>query len=492
MINAKSTKRGSGFRTGARPERVYHESSSAEITGFLLDKNLTEGIPKQTDSTKSARRISGFTATCVLISSVVGTGIFTTTGFMARDVGDPWLILALWGGGALLALTGAMCYSELGAAFPWVGGDYIYLREAYHPFIAFLSGWASFTVGFGAAIAAGTMAFAAYVLQLAPSEGHSTLQVKGLALALLWGLTAVHVGGVGPGGFLQQVLTILKVGAIAFLVVGAFTVGHGDWQHLAITPQKSFAGMGALVVSFIFVTYSYSGWNAAGYIAGEIINPTRSIPLTMIGGTLLVGALYGILNLVYFYALPLHTLAESPLMPVAEKAAVGMFGPLAANFVTIMLCISIAGAVSAMVWTGPRVYYAMAMDGFLPTLFSDTQDQAGPPVRAIFLQSLWVTVLVLSGTFEQLVIYSGMIITMFTALTVGAVIILRQRRPQLVRPFRVPLYPALPAFYILVSGIILIVLSFEKPVETFWACLTLSSGIPIYLFMRKSMRAPVS
>ena len=396
-----------------------------------MDKNLTEGPPKQTDSPKSSRRISGFTATCVLISSVVGTGIFTTTGFMARDVGDPWLILALWGGGALLALTGAMCYSELGAAFPWVGGDYIYLREAYHPFIAFLSGWASFTVGFGAAIAAGAMGFAAYVLQLVPGVVDSTLQGKGIALALIWSLTAVHVAGVGPGGFLQQVLTILKVGAIAFLVVGAFTVGHGDWQHLAITPQKSFVGMGTLVVSFIFVTYAYSGWNAAGYIAGEIMNPTRSIPLTMIGGTLLVGVLYGILNLVYFYALPLHTMAEPPLMPVAEKAAVVMFGPLAANFVTIMLCISIAGAVSAMVWTGPRVYYAMALDGFLPTFFSDTQHQAGAPVRSILLQSLWVTVLVLSGTFEQLVIYSGMIITMFTALTVGAVIILRQKRPQL-------------------------------------------------------------
>jgi len=411
---------------------------------------------------------------------------------MARDVGDPWLILALWGGGAVLALIGAMCYSELGAAFPWVGGDYIYLREAYHPFVAFLSGWASFTVGFGAAIAAGAMGFAAYVLQLFPSETPSTLQVKGIALVLLWGLTAVHAGGVGPGGFLQQVLTILKIGAIGFLVVGAFTVGQGDWQHLAIMPQKSVAGLGTLVVSFIFVTYAYSGWNAAGYIAGEIMNPTRSIPLTMIGGTLLVGALYGILNLVYFYALPLHILAEPPLMPVAEKAAVEMFGPVAANLVTIMLCISIAGAVSAMVWTGPRVYYAMAQDGFLPTFFSDTQQQAGAPVHSILLQSMWVTVLVLSGTFEQLVIYSGMIITMFTALTVGAVIILRQRKPQLVRPFRVPLYPVLPVIFILVSGVIMIILSLEKPVETFWACLTLSAGIPIYLFMRKSMSVPVS
>ncbi|MGD9851689.1 MAG: APC family permease [Nitrospirales bacterium] len=436
----------------------------------------------------SSGRISGFTATCVLISSTVGTGIFTTTGFMARDVGNPWLILALWGGGALLALIGAMCYSELGAAFPLVGGDYVYLREAYHPFAAFLSGWAAFTVGFGAAIAAGAMGFASYVLQLLPTTADSTLQDKGVALALIWLLTAVHAAGIGPGGLLQQILTILKIGAIAFLVVGAYTVGQGDWQHLSVVPRESSVSMGTLVVSFIFVTYAYSGWNAAGFIAGEISNPTRSIPRTMIGGTLLVGALYAVVNLVYFYALPLQTLAEPPLMPVAEKAAVAMFGPLAANFVTIMLCISIAGAVSAMVWTGPRVYYAMALDGLLPSVFSDTRHLAGAPVRAILLQSLWVTVLIISGTFEQLIIYSGIIITMFTALTVGAVLVLRQRQPLLLRPFRVPLYPVPPVLYIMASVMILLVLSLEKPVEAFWACLTLSGGIPLYWYMNKSRR----
>ncbi|WNM60063.1 APC family permease [Candidatus Nitrospira allomarina] len=446
---------------------------------------MTEEPPQQTNSPKSVHRISMFTATCVLVSNVVGTGVFTTTGFMARDIGDPWLILLVWGAGALLALTGAMCYSELGAAFPFVGGDYVYLREAYHPFFAFLSGWASFTVGFGAAIAAGAMGFASYVVQLIPYEPASTFLIKGFALGLIWSLTAVHVAGVGPGGLLQQLFTVLKVGAILLLIVGAFTVGHGDWEHLVVPPRKPDVGLGTLVVSFIFVTYAYSGWNAAGYIAGEILNPTRSIPRTMIGGTLLVGTVYVVLNVVYFYALPIQALAAPPLMPVAEKVAVGMFGQAAAEFVTIMLCISIAGAVSAMIWTGPRVYYAMARDGFLPAFFSDTEHHHGTPVRSIVLQSLWVTVLVLLGTFEQLVIYSGMVITAFTALTVGAVIILRQRRPQLVRPYRVPFYPVLPVGYILVAGVIMLFLSVEKPVETLWACLTLSAGIPLYFLMRK-------
>jgi len=315
-----------------------------------------------------------------------------------------------------------------------------------------------------------------------------TLQLKGFALALIWSLTVVHVAGVGPGGVLQQILTVLKIGAILLLIVGAFTVGTGDWQHIVTISRQPDIGPGALVVSFIFVTYAYSGWNAAGYIAGEIINPTRSIPRTMIGGTLLVGVLYGVLNLVYFYALPIHTLATPPLMPVAEKAAVEMFGPTAAHFVTILLCISIARPVSAMIWTGPRVYYAMAQDGFLPGFFSDTKHTHGTPVRSIILQSLWVTVLVLSGSFEQLVIYSGLIITVFTALTVGAVMVLRQRRPQLVRPYRVPFYPVLPVCYVLVAGVIMIFLSVEKPVESFWACLTLSAGIPFYLLMRNNTR----
>lgn len=434
---------------------------------------------------KSLRRISGFTAACVLISSVVGTGIFTTTGYMARDVGNPWLILLLWGGGALLALIGAMCYSELGAAFPFVGGDYVYIREAYHPFVAFLSGWSSFTVGFGAAIAAGAMGFAAYVLQLFPGE--ATVQVKWVALGLIWGLTAIHMAGVGPGGVLQQILTLLKIGAIVLLIAGAFTIGQGDWGHLMTMPDHPKGGVGPLVVSFIFVTYAYSGWNAAGYIAGEIKNPVRAIPRTMIGGTLVVGALYVTLNLVYFYALPIQVLASPPLMPVAEKVAVEMFGPASAQFVTLMLCISLAGAVSAMTWTGPRIYYAMARDGFLPSVFSDTHQTSHAPIRSIVLQSLWVTVLVLSGTFEQLIIYSGIIIIAFSALTVGAVIILRRKHPQLARPYRVPFYPILPMLYMLVAGVILFFLSTEKPGETLWAFLTLVAGIPFYLMMKNNI-----
>lgn len=446
---------------------------------------LSDPPSPKTPNNNGPRRVSGFTAVCVLISNVIGSGIFTTTGFMARDLGDPGLILLLWLGGALFALAGAMCYSELGAALPMVGGEYIYLREAYNPFLSFLSGWASFTVGFGAAVAAGAVSFSAYALQVFPLGHETGPAAKALALILVWSLTAVHAIGVGPGGFIQQLLTVLKVGSILLLVLGAVTIGHGSWGNLAIENKVATPGLGTFAISFIFVTYAYSGWNAAGYIAGEIVNPGRNIPKTMIGGTLLVGGIYLVLNLVYFYALPVTSLAEAPLLPVAEKASVALFGPEAAAVIAMMLCISIAGAVSAMTWAGPRVYFAMAKDGAFPRYFAKTTRDDEVPGRSIVLQSMWVTILILSGTFEQLVIYSGMVIATFSALAVGGVLVLRWKKPQLPRPYRVPLYPFLPGIYMAISVVIVVYSVMERPTEAMWAMATVLMGIPLYLIWRK-------
>ena len=408
---------------------------------------------------------------------------------MARDLGDPWWILLLWVVGALLALAGAVCYSELGTAFPMVGGEYIYLRHAYSPFLGFLSGWASFTVGFGAAIAAGAVGFSSYLLQLLPPVDDPLVISKVLALGLVWIFTGVHIAGVGPGGLVQQILTVLKVGLIIGLITGAFTLGNGNWGNMALPKPVTTPSFSVMFVSLIFVTYAYSGWNAAGYIAGEITNPGTNIPRTMIGGTLLVGTLYLALNLVYLYALPLTVIATPPLLPVAEKATVALFGPLAAQFITVMLCISIAGSVSAMIWAGPRVYYAMARDGLFPAFFSKTRQDGGTPQRSIVLQSVWATILILSGTFEQLVIYSGVILAFFTALAVGAVIVLRYRNPQLPRPYQVPLYPFVPALYIIVSVMIVVHTGLARPTESAWALATVLTGIPLYFLWRPTYLA---
>ena len=431
------------------------------------------------------RRIGVFTAGCLLVSNVVGSGIFTTTGFLARDLGDPWLILALWVFGALLALAGALSYSELGTALPVAGGEYAYLRRAYGPLVGFLSGWTSFTVGFSAAIAAGAMSFAAYLLQIVPSHDEHGFLSTGIALTLIWVVTGFHLAGTGSGGFLQRLLTILNIGAILILVVGVLMLGKGNWNHLGLSAPDITPGFGATMVSLIFVTYAYSGWNAAAYVAGEIVDPGRTIPRAMIGGTIFVGLLYLVVNGIYLYALPVTELGQPPILPVANKVATALLGPTGTLLVTVLLCLSMAGAVSAMVWTGPRVYYAMAQDGLIPSLFAKTPGMAQAPINAILLQSLWASVLILSGSFERLVIYSGTVLTIFSALAVGAIPILRRQEPTLPRPYRTPLYPFVPAFYLLVSAVIVGTALYERPVEGGLGIATVLAGAPLYLLWRR-------
>ncbi len=382
----------------------------------------------------STRQIGWFTAACVLVSNIIGGGVFTTTGFLARDLGDPGLILALWLVGALIALAGAMAYAELGAALPHAGGDYVYLREAYGPLVSFLSGWISFTIGFGATIAASASSFASYVLRVAPIAGEGSRVATGLALLLLWCLTAVHTAGVGAGGWLQRLLTTTKVVAIGAVILGGFLFGTGNWTNLSVHAPSVEPTLGSTAVALIFITYCYLGWNVAGYIAGEIANPARTLPSIMIGGTACVALVYLLLNLVYLYALPVTALAEPPILPVAEKAAAALWGPTVARWLAALLAVSIAGAVSAMVWAGPRVTWAMARDGVLAPWLGALNARTGVPVRAIVLQSAWASLLILTGTFEQLVVYSGVVLAAFTALTVGTIFLLRHKAPDLSRP----------------------------------------------------------
>lgn len=434
------------------------------------------------------RRVGGFTAGCLLVSNIVGSGIFTTTGFMARDLGDPSLILSLWLAGALLALAGAICYGELGAALPQAGGEYLYLREAYGPLTGFLSGWASFTVGFGAAIAAAAVSFSAYALRLFEPGRGAAIPETLLALSLVWVLTAFHLVSVGAGGAVQRLLTVLKVSALLLLIAGGLASGQGSWENLSRPAPEVSPTPGSLVVPLIFVMYAYSGWNVAGYIAGEIVNPGRTIPRTMIRGTLFVGFLYLALNVTYLYALPVSALAQAPVLPVAEKASVALFGPAAARLVAVMLCLSIAGSVSAMIWAGPRVYYSMARDGLLPSFFSRVQGASGVPRNAILLQSAWATILILTGTFEQLVIFNGLTLTAFSTLAVGAVIILRRRRPRLARPYLVPLYPLLPCAYIALAAMMIVSTAVERPTEAGLAAATVLAGGLLYGLMGSSRR----
>ena len=443
---------------------------------------------KARDVLRSSGRIDTigwFTASCLLVSNMIGGGIFTTTGLMARDLGDPTLILLLWSLGGLFAIGGAMVYGELGSRLPHAGGDYVYLREAYGPLVAFLSGWTSFTIGFGAAVAASAISFSAYAFRMFPLADESGWWAKALSLTLLWLVTLVHCKGLAGGGRLQRMITSAKVLAIAVLILAGLsaTAAHWDWlsdPHVAEAPKA-----GSIAVGLVIVIYCYLGWNVAGFIAPEIADPRRTLPRVMMGGTAFVAAIYVLLNLVYLSALSVASLAQDPIVPVAEKSAAALWGPNSGRLVAALLCLSIAGAVSAMTWAGPRVYWAMAQDGVITPWLAHRNPNTGVPARAILFQTLWASSLILSGTFEQLIIYSGMVLALFMGLTVSAIFPLRSRSPKSGSGYRSPWYPVLPALLVAASAAVVGSSFLQRPVEALYGAATIAAGLPFYFYWKR-------
>jgi basic amino acid/polyamine antiporter, APA family len=431
------------------------------------------------------KRIGWFTASCVLVSNIIGGGIFTTTGIMARDIGDPLLILSLWFVGGVFALGGAMIYAELGSLLPHSGGDYVYLREAYGPLVAFLSGWTSFTIGFGAAVAASSISFSSYALRVVPLEDPHGWTAKGLSLTLLWMVTLVHSRGLAPGGRLQRVLTTTKVVSIGGLILGGLLAGGGQLRLLAAPVQTVAPSPGAAAIGLVIVIYCYLGWNVASYIAAEIDNPLRTLPRIMIGGTAFVVGIYLLLNLVYLSALTIADLAREPVVPVAEKAAAALWGPGSGRLVAALLCLSIAGAVSAMVWAGPRVYWAMARDRAISPWLAHLDPQTGVPMRAILFQSVWASILILSGTFEQLLVYSGLVLALFMALSLSTIFRLKTRIRSAGCIYRAPFYPVLPALLVGGASVLVVYSLIQRPAESLYGTATVLSGIPLYYFWIK-------
>lgn len=430
-------------------------------------------------------RIGWFTASCVLVSNIIGGGIFTTTGIMARDLGDPLLILLLWFMGALFSVGGAMVYGELGSRLPHAGGDYVYLREAYGPFVAFLSGWTSFTIGFGAAVAASAISFSSYAMRVVPIQDEQGGIAKGLSLTLLWSATLIHCRGVGTGGRLQLILTTTKIVAIGGLILGGLSAVIGQGHAFLAAPTAQEPTLGAAAVALVIVTYCYLGWNVAGYIAADIENPRKTLPRIMIGGTAFVAVIYLLLNVVYLSALSITELAQEPIVPVAEKVAAALWGPRGGQLVAAILCLSIAGAVSAMTWAGPRVYWAMARDGMISPWLAQVHPRTNVPARAIVFQSFWASLLIISGTFEQLLVYSGLVLSLFMALTLSTIFRLRQTSSTHPQHFHAPLHPILPITLVCGAAALVISSVLERPIESLYGAATVLSGIPLYYAWRR-------
>jgi len=437
------------------------------------------------------RELTVATSAILVVSNMVGSGIFTTTGFLAGDLGRPWLVLSIWGVGAVIALAGCISYAEMGVNLPHAGGEYVYLREAWGPTWGFLSGWVSFFAGFSAPIAAGALAVSQYLEKAFFPRGTSASpplvfgwlhldQSRLISVGLIIALALVNIRGVGAAARLQNLLTGVALTSIGAFLILAFTVGHGDWAHLGMSAVRtSTRGLGSqFAVSLIFVMFAYSGWNAAAYVAEEMRAPERTLPRALLAGTALTAFCYLALNFAYLYALPLESLKG--VLPVGATAAEALFGSRVGALFAGMLTLGLLSCVSGMSVVGPRVYFAMARDGCFPAGAAKLHPRWQTPVRAILYQTLLSSILALTGTFEALVYYIGFALILFAALAVAGLLRLRRRPDWRRLPVVSWCYPAIPLAFVLTSLWMLAWTLVGRPREALWGLLTVACGGAFY------------
>jgi len=435
---------------------------------------------------------------------MIGVGIFTTTGFLAGDLGQAPLVVGIWLVGAALALAGALCYSELGINFPRSGGEYVYLSEAWGRAWGFIDGWVSFFAGFSAPIAAAALAISAYLafffpalatdaptaaIPLGPFDlrlGAAQLVASGIVAVF----TAVNLIGVSEVARLQNVLTATKLVVIgAFLVLG-FTVGAGDWAHFSEPALRTSTSPlpAQFAVSLIFVFYGYSGWNAAVYVAEEIRDPERTLPAALILGTLAVAAIYAALNVLYIYAAPLEDMKG--VVAVGALTATALFGDRGGGLFSGAMAVSLLATVNAMCMIGPRVYYAMARDRAFFSAAARVHPRWNSPWIAVLAQGVCCCVLILTGTFESLVNYIGFTLFLFSALSVLALFKFR-RRPGWKRSRWVSLgYPFIPLAYVAMNAWVFLYFAQLRRTEALWSFATVLGGALIYRFYIRTATTP--
>ena len=432
---------------------------------------------------------------------MIGTGIFTTTGFLAGDLGRPSLVLGIWVVGAVIAVAGCLCYAELGVNLPQSGGEYIFLREAWGPVWGFLSGWISFFAGFPRPLPPLLWLFRLFLpfFPLLCGIGSSS---KSRRLDVPLRLRA-RLGGGDCRGLLadqrlrsrlaarvQNLLTGLKLGALLLFLSFAFAIGHGSVGHFSqvATRTSSHSLPAQFAVSLIFVMFAYSGWNAATYVSGEMKTPERTIPASLVVGTLTVAAFYLLLNVAFVYALPLESMKG--VVAIGEAASTALFGLRGGNFFSAIMSVGLLSCVSAMVIAGPRVYFAMAVDGcFFPTA-ARIHPQWGTPMYAIIYQTLAAALMILTGTFESLIYYIGFALIFFAALAVAGSIRLRRREGWKKLAAMNWGYPLAPTLFIVASIWMLSYTASLRPKESALGLLTILLGAALYFwrFRRGSER----
>jgi APA family basic amino acid/polyamine antiporter len=424
--------------------------------------------------TQPKRQLGVLVAASIVVANMIGAGVFTSAGFTAAfQFKDPWSMMSTWVVGGVIALCGAACYAELGSRMPHAGGEYVYLREAYHPAFGFMSGWVSLVVGFSAPIAFAALLFASFVGAIFPAVG-GTAAMKAIACVLILAMTALHAFDTKLGGRVQTGLTIAKVTLIVVFILAGMLVGHGDWSHFAsrgdgLSQLGTRHGAANYATALMYVSFAYSGWNAAAYVAGEIEHPQRTLPRALLVGTGAVMLLYIALNLVFLYAVPPEAMAIDPIKhPVGDIAARALFGEHAGSTLSSLIAIALMSAVSAMMMAGPRVYATMAADHALPRQLA-YYSKRGVPVAAVAVQCVLAIAFTLFSDPDHLLRLTGFTLAIFATLTVGAVFVMRSRDrrdaagvaratvesggkgPVAPIGFRTPLYPIAPLLFVALS-----------------------------------------
>jgi APA family basic amino acid/polyamine antiporter len=451
-------------------------------------------------SSSLERRLGPLDAAAVIVSNVIGGGILFTAPQVAASVPDAWWFLLTWLAGGLLALSGAMAYAELAAVRPRAGGEYVYLHAAFGPLAAFLTGWTSFVAGFAGAIAVSAVVLADYLGRFVPLARDRTalltiplpfvpLTISPQALTAILVIAAmswVHIRGVGPGRIVSNVLASLKVSALVLFVVLGVSLGVGSTAHFA--PQLTVPASSWLL-ALVPVMFTYSGWNAAAYVAEEIRDPGRNVPRALALGTGAVITIYLALNAVYVYVFPLDTLAGlrgSVLDRVADK----LLGAAAGDVMGIVAIISLAASISAMVFAGPRVYYAMARDGLFFPRAARVHARYRTPAVSIVAQAAWSAVLVLSAKADALVNYTGFAVVLFAGIAGVALFVLRWRHPDQIRPFSAWGYPVAPAIFVIASALIVINAIWRNPQPSGAGVAIILAGLPLYWYLRRRRAWP--
>lgn len=438
-------------------------------------------------------QIGLFSASNIVIANMIGAGIFTTSGLLMSGLGNPWLLLGLWIVGGIIALCGALSYAELGAAMPQAGGEYIFLSRLYSPLFGFLSGWVSFVAGFSAPIAASAIGFSEYLFrafpELAPANNSEFFLGqhldKTLAIAVIAIFTLIHLRGLKFGSKIQDYLTIGKVALVAVLILAGLFWGNGNWTHFSegAPVDFSFSTLKTAGLSLMWIMFAYSGWNASTYIGSEIRNPARNIPRSLLYGTGIVMLMYVLLNLVFVYATTPYEMKG--VISIGGLTVKNLFGSSMEFAFSLMIAFALFSSLSAFIIIGPRVYYSMAQDGYFFKFAAKIHPKYQVPSAAIIVQAALSVIMVLSGTFDQILTYMGFSLGIFPILAVAGVFKLRakSRNEQMIKGF--PVHLIIYLFF----GLTILLLSYlERPVESSIALATALAGIPFFYYFRSKKR----